>query len=392
MADRGRRAGTYGSRAGEPALDELAAQSAELAKRWAIALIETAGPDGFAGVDLASISGDGAAMIEGLLEAAARDAEPPAQHTALAALAGAGSAAELARAVEALRSVLWEAALECSPRARAEPRAARRLTELGDRIAKACAELLAAELERTAPADTEPAREPPRSSAAPASAPTRIVIVDERSAEERPRAARAGESDADEEPVAGGRVADEPQHGGLIAARDARRLGPVAWIGAIGAQLEHFAHDGRPFAVMLVELLEAAVAEPAEDPKLALERTLETRLADWRSLTLTRERPGRYWVVAPASDRARAELLRERLEAALAGEPPGGAPYERAQAGTAAVAIGVAVCPDDGADAAGLAAQADLDLYAARSQARAAGALSGTPHGGGQAGRRGARP
>src|SRR4051794_4207389 len=114
MAERGRRAGTYGSTTGDPTLDELAAQAPELAKRWAIALIEKAGPDEFAGVDLASISRDGAALIEGLLKAAARDGEAQAQDTALAPLAGAGSPAELARGVETLRAVLWEAAVECS--------------------------------------------------------------------------------------------------------------------------------------------------------------------------------------------------------------------------------------------------------------------------------------
>src|SRR5581483_1357013 len=37
-----------------------------------------------------------------------------------------------------------------------------------------------------------------------------------------------------------------------IAARDARQ-GPAAWIGSIGAQLELFREDGRPFAVLLIE-------------------------------------------------------------------------------------------------------------------------------------------
>jgi hypothetical protein len=365
MAERGRRAGSYGGRKGDPTLptlDELAAQSPELAKRWAIALIEKAGPDGFDAVDLVSMSRDGPGMIEALLAAAARDTEMAAQDTPLATLAAARSPAELARAVEALRTVLWAAALECSPRARTEPRSARALSELGDRLAGTCAELLAAELERFAPPDTDPAQEPVRPAAAPVAGATRIVIVDERSGEAGPGASRAGEAAEDEPP------SREPERAGTIEAHDARRQGPAAWIGAIGAQLEHFGHDRRPFAVMLIELLEAAVAEPNEDPK----PVLEARLPDWRELTLTRERPGRYWVIAPGADRARAELLRERLEAALAGgEPEGG--------GSSPVAIGVAVCPEDGTDAAGLAAQADLDLYAARSQARAAGRRTARP-------------
>jgi hypothetical protein len=374
MAERGRRAGTYGSATGDPTLDGLLAQTPELARRWAIALIENAGPDEFGGVDLASISREGAALIERLLEAAARDGEEPATDTSLAALAGARNPAELARGVETLRAVLWEAAAECSPRARSEARAARRLGELGDRLAGACAELLASELEGFSAPDTDPAREHPRAATATIGGATRIVIVDERGGGSSP--AGRPEPGADEPrgagaqmashegapPMSGGGRAGEPDRGGLIAARDARLQGPAAWIGAIGAQLEQFAQDSRPFAVMLIELLEGAVAEPAEDPKLVLERALDARLGDWRGLALTRERPGRYWVVAPGADRARAELLKQRLEAGLAGEP------SDASGGLSSpVAIGVAVCPDDAVDAAGLAAQADLDLYAARS-------------------------
>ncbi len=379
MADRGRRAGRSGGAAREPALAELAAQAGELAKRWAIALIENAGPEEIAGVDLATIARDGPTLIEELLDAAARDADMGAHEATVAALAGAGSAAELARAVEALRTVLWEAAIECSPRARSEPRAARRLLELGDRLAGACAELLAAELERFGPPEADPAEERPRSTAAAGATAARVVIVDERGAGPDPRADGGGDPSAHEPAEAGARQGgsggEEERGPGWIAARDVRRPGPAAWIGAIGSQLEEFERDRRPFAVMLLELLEQAVAEPAEDRKPALERLLQARLGDWRGLTLTRERPGRYWVIAPGADRPGAGLLRERLEAALGGEPPGGVGGTH----TAAVAIGVAVCPDDAADAPGLAAQADLDLYAARSQARAAAGRSARP-------------
>jgi hypothetical protein len=145
-----------------------------------------------------------------------------------------------------------------------------------------------------------------------------------------------------------------------IAARDARQ-GPAAWIGSIGGQLEAFEQDRRPFAVLLIEMLEPAAALDAREAM----RALQDRLGQWRGLTLTREGPGRYWLLAPGADRAGAESLRDLVES-----PPG-----EARGGPAAV--GIALCPEDGRDAAGLAAHADLDLYASRS--RSAGKRAGRP-------------
>jgi hypothetical protein len=135
-----------------------------------------------------------------------------------------------------------------------------------------------------------------------------------------------------------------------IAARDARQ-GPAAWIGSIGAQLAAFERDGRPFGVLLIEMLEPAALD-ARDATHALEE----RLGQWRGLTLTREGPGRYWLLAPGADRAGAESLRDLVESPR-GEARGGP-----------VAVGIALCPEDGRDAAGLAAHADLDLYSSRSR------------------------
>jgi hypothetical protein len=181
---------------------------------------------------------------------------------------------------------------------------------------------------------------------------------------------------------------------GEIAIRDERGDGPGAWIGAIGRQLERHARDGLPFAVLLVELTELErvraleSAEEAERLDVELERTLAAELASARdaasalvrppvteplaagapaALALTRERPGRYWMVSPASDRGAAQRLAGRISAALADW--------RSSAGRPlSVVIGAASCPDDGSEAAALAAYADVDLYAARSAARAAAA------------------
>ena len=331
MSDRARREGSYGRAGSDPVLEELAAQSGELAKRWAIALLERAEPEELEAVDVALIAREGPGVIEAVLAGAEGSA-------AVATLAGPG---ELVRAFEALRAVLWEAAVETVPRARSDPRAARRLLDVCDALTAACAETLARELEPGAAAGAPSL--PPQGPAAPPPARSvpAVVIVDEHDGEE-PVAAERGGAAAVEAPA--------------IAAHDARdRQGPAAWISSIGAQLEAFQRDQRPFAVLLIELLEPAGAENERPP--TLERVLDERLRDWRGLSATRERPGRHWVVAPATDRAGAGGLRERLEAALG-----------AGRRSAAVAIGIAVCPDDATDAAGLAAQADLDIYSSRSR------------------------
>jgi hypothetical protein len=408
MSDRARGGRGYGRPAADPALDELAAEAGELAKRWAIALIERADPERIAAPDLALIAGEGPALIDALLSGlpasaqlpgASQREEPPGDAGAagsvpggVAALAGARDAGELARAVESLRSVLWEAAVEASPRARSEPRAARRLAELGDALAGACSELLAGELDRfgaRAGAEVAEAPAPVAAAAVPSAGGTSVVIVDERGIL-APGADAAGPGyegglAGGEREIPGGGPGDErgrlehhlrgreqpvaraaELHRDAIAAHDARpRQGPAAWIGSIGAQLEAYEHDRRPFAVLLIELLEPAVPpgghRRAEEGGPGLELVLEERLREGSALSLTRERPGRYWVVAPATDRAGAETLRERLEAALG-----------VSRRPAAVAIGAAVCPEDATDAPGLAAQADLDLYASRPRARAA--------------------
>jgi hypothetical protein len=153
---------------------------------------------------------------------------------------------------------------------------------------------------------------------------------------------------------------------------------PGAWIGTISHQLERLREDGLPFAVLLVEPLEldplrtgkpsGEMLRVADEIEQAL--ALALRVAPGRgqpargaraawSGSLTRERPGRYWLLAPEADRSRAERLAERLRSAVAASVEyRGAPLE--------IVLGTAVCPDDGLQAAGLAAHADIGLYAAR--------------------------
>lgn len=163
-----------------------------------------------------------------------------------------------------------------------------------------------------------------------------------------------------------------------IEIRDERgEEGPGAWIGSIGAQLDRYAEDRVPFAVLLVEVLEIERLRQQETPEelarlvVALERALAEQLREPGG-TLTRERPGRCWLTAPRTDRPGAEALAGRLAAAVASlVGRRGAALE--------VEIGTAVCPQDGLKAAALAAHADIGLYAARTAARGGASRRATP-------------
>lgn len=142
---------------------------------------------------------------------------------------------------------------------------------------------------------------------------------------------------------------------------------PSPWIDSIERRLERYERDRLPFAVLLVELADIERLRHAELPgevarltglvEVALSN--ELRPAD----SLTREGPGRYWLLAPETDTPSARALAERLADAVrraAGHR--GAPLE--------AAVGVAVCPADGGRAVALAAHADVSLYAARAAGR----------------------
>lgn len=142
-----------------------------------------------------------------------------------------------------------------------------------------------------------------------------------------------------------------------------REEGASAWVNTVGRLLERHSVDGLPFAVLLVEVVDVAHIERSESPvqvnnliaqvESALERAL--RAED----TLTRESFGRYWLVAPETNGTGARMLAERLARLVRSSASHrGAPLE--------VAVGIAVCPDDGAEAPTLAARADLGVYSAR--------------------------
>jgi GGDEF domain-containing protein len=153
-----------------------------------------------------------------------------------------------------------------------------------------------------------------------------------------------------------------------IEIRDVRgEEGPGAWIGSIGRQLERHEQDSSPFAVLLVELIDIGRlrhAEPLEEVSRLTGQVEDALSRELRPVdSLTREGPGRYWLLASQTGGTGAQMLAERLARAVRSSANHrGTPLE--------VAIGIAVCPDDGRQASALAAHADVGLYAARAAGR----------------------
>jgi GGDEF domain-containing protein len=149
---------------------------------------------------------------------------------------------------------------------------------------------------------------------------------------------------------------------------DERSTNPSAWTGSIGRRLERYYEDRLPFAVLLIEIIDIERLARAESPQelagltTRVERAIgvELRPAD----LLTHEALGRYWLVTPETDAAGARQLAERLARAVrVAAQHRGVPLE--------IAIGIAICPEHGQDAAALAAHADVGVYTARASGRA---------------------
>ncbi len=170
-----------------------------------------------------------------------------------------------------------------------------------------------------------------------------------------------------------------------IEIRDERgEEGPSAWIRSIGGQLERFEQDGLPFAVLLIEVgeedrlrraaLPGGVASLTGRVEHALEqelRRIEGNSPGARSRgSLTCERPGRYWLLAPATDALAASRLAEWIVRSIG-------PLASRRWAPLEVRVGTAVCPQDGRDAVALAAHADLGIYAARTAGRSSAPADG---------------
>jgi GGDEF domain-containing protein len=375
----------------------------ELARRWAIALIGLRPLERIDEIPFADLAREAPALCAQAVRALESEAElermaggrafggredsPVARR--LAPLAGARDAGAAVEAVEALRGVLWEALMD----ELREP-SARRVADLADRLAYVCATVLDATLNGAtlAASDREfsgqdsavvvggPEPAAP-DSPGPPSARRPAILVDERE-DVPPRAPPIGppqRAAANPLPwdmplmpwdVARTEASPMPRIG---VAEGLSEQGPAAWIGSIGRQLERAGGDGLPFAVLLVELFDLRSPERAElaaefstltsQVESALEQELQGA-GDRTVGSLTRERPGRYWLLAPRANGVAARALAERLARGvrrLISERE--APLE--------VAVGTAVCPEDGREAAALAAHADIALFDARAAGRA---------------------
>jgi len=359
-------------------VDGLIARAPELARSWAVALIAELPLGRIGEIPLKEIASGAPALCTHVLRALSSDED-------LARLTGQGGAsarggvvpalelprvtgsrdgADLARSAEALRGVIWDGLLDEMLRA-----SARETGEAADRLAYVCSSTLAAALAAAVPEPARAATAPAAPAPVLARAATYAQIVDELELEPAQPVAPAQTPPA-ASPVSGG-----PQ----IEIRDQRtRPGPSAWIDTIGRRLESFRSDGRPFSVLLIEpvdleLLREMQARDAGDGLAdRIEEVLSAELPHGPgagpdpSVSLTREAPGRWWVLTAAPDRAGADRVAESLARAASSVSDGrGQPVQ--------IAVGTALCPIDGREAPALAAHADIGLYAARAGARAAG-------------------
>lgn len=359
--------------------------------------------------------------------------EDSASARRLGALAGARDAGEAVAAVEALRGVLWEA-LQQELGWPLSDRSARQAGDLADRLAYVCATALKSTVAATAAEgppvgarDAEPVSGSGLAtagsglatggSARPPAAPREAILVDERDEvkEEAGRPLGAGEvpsphpqprplpwavagdsrsasrssSDPTAPPPGSPRIGAAATPSGTeapgiapgpaeIEIRDERgEEGPSAWIRSIGRQLERFEQDQLPFAVLLIEVGEeerlrrAALPGGLSSLTGQIERVLEQELKRIGGTfpggrpkgSLTCERPGRYWLLAPATDAVAARRLAEWLVREIG-------PLASRRWAPLEVTVGTAVCPQDGRDAATLAAHADVGIYAARAAGR----------------------
>jgi GGDEF domain-containing protein len=153
-----------------------------------------------------------------------------------------------------------------------------------------------------------------------------------------------------------------------IEIRDARHdEGSAAWISSVGRMLARHHEDHLPFAVLLIEIVDVAHLERSETPHDLHGIVAQVESALGRGMRasdeLSRETLGRYWLLAPDTNGTGARMLAERLARLVRGSASHrNVPME--------VAIGISVCPEDGADAPALAAHADLGVYSARAMGR----------------------
>ena len=274
-------------------------------------------------------------------------------------LAGARDAAGALAALEALRRAVWSAALVEAPRAPAAL-----VADLADRLSAVVRD--AHRRRAHARAAAPPAAAPPPPRAAEPAARARAG-AGRRAGRRRRAARRARPRRGRGEPAArpGPARARERASGrarGRAAARRARRTATGrrpsrlrGWPRATPARTwprraTEFIDEGRPFAVLLVELDGIDDLLEADDGGRGRGRGRRARARGPRRPgdAIRRERPGRFWLTLPGAGPAGARALALRAAACV----------ERAaghRGRPLAASVGVAVCPRDGADADALA-------------------------------------
>ncbi len=364
-----------------------------LAGAWVLALIRSRPLEELGLLPLEELARSGPQLCAQVVAAVRSDAElerlragagpagesSPGAAARVGELTGARDAVEAVEAVELLRGIL------CGTLAgQLEEPTPRESADLCERIAHVCAAVLTTTLGRTPAISPSSGKaswsargpEAPRAAAdeASRSAPPRARIVDElEGAAEAATVVGASRREGAPRPAV-------PKPVPAIEIRAERaEYGAGAWIDAVARQLERHRADRRPFTVLLVEVrdIERLRLEMSPAELAALGSSLERVLAaavqaggaaagqgfdrgapPWTG-SLTPQRPGRCWLVAPETDRPAAHALTDRIARAVAsGLGHRGRALE--------VLVGVAVCPQDGRQAAALAAHADVDLHAAR--------------------------
>jgi GGDEF domain-containing protein len=339
-------------------LGDVLDSAEDLAKRWLLALLDNRPLQRAGELSLVRFAQHAPALCAQVLRALQSDGEldglrlpapagddgDPAEQSVRVDLAeqsarvdqllGATDAAEVVDAFESLRAVLWRALAGTLENADADV-----VGRVSDRLAHACSLLSARALASQVVVPTAAEPDP----AAPGEndrAPRIEVQLDAGDA-------RVPEPDL-EDPWA-------------IDAPAPQEDSP--WSAHVASEIERRFVDGEPFAVLLIEVVSFERLRDAEDPgeldelMAVVQQALEEPLG--RSARLAAEGAGRWWLVAwglhAVEGRTLADRLAHRVSVSVSHR---GVPLK--------VAIGIAVSPEDGREAAELAERAEDELYAAR--------------------------
>jgi GGDEF domain-containing protein len=291
-----------------------------VAKRWIEALIAAAPFEALAEVPVATLADEAPALCATLVRALGSEDELsllPLLAANAPALAGARDVQAAAAAVGALRDAVFTAVLDAVEGADAAWTA-----RLARRTAYACDRLLEAAVVAR-PREPEAEAPPPRAPQPPpqAGAPDPLAALDP----------------------------------GLLGSRE----GAPPWERMVARAVGRHLEDGQPFALLAVEAGDAERLLAAEGGAQALERADralgETVRARDRVVS---DPPARWWALVPEAGAEAGRALARRIAEAVGTIDHAGAPLR--------VAVGLVVCPKDGADAEALVAAADERLLMAR--------------------------